>query len=149
MKRWLLFLALVGCSQEPPDRIVVPTYSSGELGDAVLLTMTLPPFPAPWQTQGPDGSMTQLDGDLKRLNDTLYRGGTFADLEFGVRDRLRRQYPQYLLWATIQRIEAAAPSEGNRYEKFLWWTRTYGDPWREYVNRARWFTTIAEVTRTP
>jgi hypothetical protein len=124
-----------------------------DLTDAVKRAATLPPFPGPDQTRGPDGSYTQLGGDLHRLELHLAAGFPFDMLEFGVRHRIRVLYPQYLLWATLQRIEAAAADQGippdSRQEAFGYWTRAYGDPWTDLRARMEWLAITAGVQRVP
>ena len=99
--------------------------SGPSMQDAINLTrgMTLPPI---GQTQGPDGSMTQLEGDIRhwlQYRETGMDWWTYQTKFGTVAGRIRRLYPQYLLWAVRQMVltrgmEIGVTTLGRSWDRF-------------------------------
>jgi hypothetical protein len=103
------------------------TSSIPNLVDSIAKTKAIPP---PWQVQGPDGSMTQLDGDVRHWLARRDAGMTWPDyvVAFGaVAGRIRRQYPLYIIYGSAQLVtdwmaDQGITSQGvglARYKRFV------------------------------
>jgi hypothetical protein len=124
----------VGAEAAPP-----PVVTSGELGNRVRNTLSLPPLD---RVRGPDGSYTQLHADVAyTLARKLAAGGSFDDLDFSVQDRIRKQFPTavvYAMWQLVMDTAAAAGIMGTA-EAFGYFARVHGDPYQLVTAELRKF----------
>jgi uncharacterized protein (TIGR02594 family) len=107
-----------------------PAVTSSELGDRVRNTLSLPPLD---RVQGPDGSYTQLHSDVAyTMARKLAAGGSFADLDFSVRDRILRHFPTAVTLAARQLVMDTAAAAGvvGTAEAFGYFQRVHGDPFQ-------------------
>jgi len=118
------------------------------LADRVRATRSLPTI---WTTRGPDGSMTQLDGDVRHWLARQAAGYDWTRYvtEFGtVAGRIRRLYPVWLTYAPAQLLRDFMAEQGitSQAEALPKFERAHGD--LQQLIRAKWVEFIGtwEVT---
>ena len=104
------------------------TADATSLSERVRGTRSLP---AIWETVGPSGSFTQLDGDVRHW--LKYRGLGMRWNEYGkmygtVAQRIMVQYPQWILWATRQMVLASGGGTGDYATALVNFKRFHGEP---------------------